>query len=73
MIPDLIHMKYYAFFGLLILTKLDPDISGLEKSVDPDQLASEKPADQDTHCYTLSLKRPANYLNPACFYEKMGG
>ena len=27
------------------------DISYFENSVDPDQLASEKPADQDRHCF----------------------
>ena len=27
------------------------DLSPYEISVDPDQLASEKPADQDSHCF----------------------
>ena len=29
---------------------LNPEISVFENNVDPDQLASEKPADQDPHC-----------------------
>ena len=29
------------------------DITCLENSVDPNQLASEKPADQDTHCFLI--------------------
>ena len=37
----------------LTLTMLSPDISCFENSVDPDQLASEKPADQDQHCFKL--------------------
>ena len=32
-------------------TKLSPDMSSFENSVDPDQLASEKPADLDPHCF----------------------
>ena len=31
------------------------DISGFKKSVDPDQLASEKPADQGPHCFLFIL------------------
>ena len=42
---------------------MDLDISGFENSVDLDQLASEKPADLDLHCFTLSLKRHANYVH----------
>ena len=30
---------------------LNPDILCFENSVDPDQLASEKPADQDPHSF----------------------
>ena len=35
-----------------IFTMLKPDTSRLENSVDPDQLASEKPADQDQHSFS---------------------
>ena len=35
--------------NILTLTMLSLDISGFEKSVDPDQLASKKPTDQDLH------------------------
>ena len=35
---------------------LSPKISCFETSVDPDQLASEKPADLNQHCFTLSTK-----------------
>ena len=36
---------------------LNLDISCLEKCVDPDQLASEKPADQDPHCFQSACRR----------------
>ena len=32
-----------------------PEYIAFENSVDPDQLASEKPADQDPHCFPLCL------------------
>ena len=32
-------------------------ISSVEKSVDPDQLASEKPADLDLHCFQNRIYR----------------
>ena len=35
------------------LTLLNLDISCSENSVDPDQLASRKPADQDLHCFLI--------------------
>ena len=34
---------------------LNQDISHFENIVDPDQLASEKPADQDPHCFQICL------------------
>ena len=34
---------------------LNLDISCFENSVDQDQLASKKPADQDLHCFPLCL------------------
>ena len=30
---------------------MKPDINSIVNSADPDQLASEKPADQDPHCF----------------------
>ena len=48
----------------LTLTMLNQKISGFENSVDLDQLASEKPADQDLHCFPLCLEIHANNLNP---------
>ena len=44
-----------------ILSMLIPDISiCFGNSVDPDQLASEKPADQEPHCFpTVSLHTTA--------------
>ena len=36
----------------LILTMLNSDIFCFENSVDPDQLASKKPAEQDSYCLT---------------------
>ena len=41
------------------------DTSCCENSVDPDQLASEKPADQELHCFPLALKVHAFNWNPA--------
>ena len=38
-----------------VLRILDICISSLENSGDPDQLASEKPADQDLHCVLTSI------------------
>ena len=35
---------------ILTLTMLNKDISCSENNVDPDQLASQKPADLDPHC-----------------------
>ena len=34
---------------------LNPDFNPTKNTVDPDQLASEKPAYQDPHCFPLSL------------------
>ena len=39
----------------LTLTLRYRDISWFENSEDPDQLASEKPAAQDLHCFSLSF------------------
>ena len=44
---------YTSVQELLTLNMLSPDISCLENSVDPDHLASEKPADQDPHYFPL--------------------
>ena len=45
---------FSTFFNLtLVLPNLD--LSIFENSVEPDQLASEKPADQDPHCLPLCL------------------
>ena len=35
---------------------LNPDISSFENSVNLDQLASQKPADHDPHCFQLYLR-----------------
>ena len=40
----------------LTITILKLDRSHFENSVDPDQLASQKPADQDPHCFQLASK-----------------
>ena len=34
-----------------------------QNNVDPDQLASQKPADQNLHCFPNYLQMHANYLN----------
>ena len=39
---------------------LNRNISYFKNSVDPDQLASEKPADQDLYWFSLSLQKHAN-------------
>ena len=46
------------------LTMLNPYISRFENSADPDQLASEKPADQDAYCFPLCLLLHAYNRNP---------
>ena len=56
----------------------NPDIPGFENSVDPDQLASKKPADQDPHCfhsackYMLQIKRIKNWKE-CSRYKKSAG
>ena len=40
-------------------------ISYFENHVDPDQLASQKPADQDPHSFPSACKVYANNWNPA--------
>ena len=45
-------------FPKIVVSEINPimlnrDMFCLENSVDPDQLASEKPADQDLHCFLL--------------------
>ena len=42
---------------ILTLTMLNPDISCFENIVDQDQAASQKPADQDTHCFLFCIKK----------------
>ena len=37
----------------ITLSMLNTDISHFENSVDPDQLASQKPADLEPHCFSL--------------------
>ena len=64
----------------LILGMLNLNMPCYENSVDPDQLASEKPACQDPHCFQLcnshclnacaSIKRPCN---SACTYMLLTG
>ena len=53
---------------------LNTDISYHGNSVDPDQLASsEKPADQDPHCFTLFLYKHANLCKPAMLLDRHWG
>ena len=40
---------------IFTFSMLKPDISNFENSVDQDQLASQKPADLDLHCFPLCL------------------
>ena len=48
----------------LTLTVPSINIICLENSVDPDQLASEMPADQDPRCLPLCLKIHTSIWNP---------
>ena len=41
--------------NFLTLTMLNLDVPCFENSVDPDQLASEKPADHTPHCFPICL------------------
>ena len=52
----------------LTLMMLNLYISCSENSVDPDQLASEKPADQDPHCFPL---RSSEYMLISFNWGKM--
>ena len=47
------------------MTMLKADISRFENSIDPDQLASQKPADQDPHCFLLFIVNTCFNWNPA--------
>ena len=47
-----------------------PDISCYENSVDPDQLASDKPADQGLLCFQLCLINNAYYWNSDSLMDK---
>ena len=59
---------------MLTLTMLNLDIAHFENSVDPDQLASEKPADLNPHCLPLCLPIYANNWNPVSSLDKnLGG
>ena len=55
------------------LIMLSLDISCYKNRVDPDQLASEKPADLDSHCFPLRLKKHANHWNSAKYMDKYRG
>ena len=46
----------------LTLTMLKQNIFCFENSVDLDQLASMKPADQDLHCFPLCFENTCKYL-----------
>ena len=54
---------FYNLVINLFTTMINLDIPCFENSVDPDQLASQKPADQDSHCFPLYLIH-ANNRNP---------
>ena len=41
---------------MLTSNMLNPAISRFDHSVDPDQLTSQKPADQDLACFLLALE-----------------
>ena len=53
----------HMFWVSVNLTMLNPDMSWSESSEDPDQLASQKPADQNPHCLWLGLIIHANNWN----------
>ena len=48
---------------------LNCDALCYENSVDPDQLASEKPADQDPHWSQLCLDIHGDRWNPASYLD----
>ena len=50
---------------MLTQSMLNQDLPHFENSEGPDQLASEKPADQGPHCFPLRLYGHANNLNLA--------
>ena len=52
----------FGMYKHLTLTVSSMTIICLEISVDPDQLASEKPADQDPRCFQLCLKIHTKYM-----------
>ena len=48
------------------------DASRFENSVDPDQLGSEKPADQDPHWFQLCLEIHGDNWNLSSKLDKIG-
>ena len=63
------HVALYFFQCILLrsvglkkftMTLLNQGIFNFENSVDPDQLASEKPADRDLHCIPCSHRIHCN-------------
>ena len=55
-------MKNYNLTHTMLNLQV-PRFKGL-KTVDPDQLASEKPADQDLQCFPICLFIYTNHWNP---------
>ena len=51
----------------LTLTMMNPDLSHFENSVGTDQLASQKPADQDPHCFSICIYIDASYFLSVLF------
>ena len=52
------------YVKIITITMLNLDKSCFENTVDPGQPASEKPADQDSHCFPLCLQVYAHDRNP---------
>ena len=57
--------KFFHLIDEVSITMSFLHKSCFENSVDPDQLASEKQADQDPHCFPFCLSINANNCNPA--------
>ena len=52
--------------AVLVPTMLSQDYSYFENSLDPDQLASEKSANQHLHCFPFCFQIHANEWNHVC-------
>ena len=64
-LPFVIKINFLSIFEWPFYIGFTVHVSHFENSVCPDQVASEKPADQDPDCFPLYMKiHASNWNNP---------